>query len=55
MKKYKPKNEKEDIILQLIALGVKVTATDNEINEIECDESLLQEVKQITKLEFKEV
>ena len=55
MKKYKPKSEKQDIIEQLKAIGVKVTATNSEITQIECDSSLLNQVKQITKKDFIEV
>lgn len=55
MKKYKPKSEKHDIIKQLIALGVKVTAANGDIIEIECNESQLSTVKQITKKDFEEV
>lgn len=52
MKKYKPKSEKKDMIKQLIALGVKVTAQDEKIIAVECDESLLNQVKTITKMDF---
>jgi hypothetical protein len=55
MKKYKPKDEKQDVIDQLIAMGVKVTATNGIISSIECNESQLQDVKQITKKDFEEV
>jgi hypothetical protein len=55
MKKYKPKNEKRDIIRQLQALGVKVISQQYEIVSIECDSSQLQEVKSITKMDFEEV
>lgn len=55
MKKYKPKSEKKDMIKQLIALGVKVTSTNYRITSIECEESQLQEVKNITKMEFEEI
>lgn len=58
MKKiYKPKSEKRDIIQQLIALGVKVTATNNEIIRVEIDTKIhdIKTIKEITKLDFEEM
>ena len=55
MKKYKPKNEKDEIIRQLHALGVRVTAENGNILWVECDESIINQVKQITKKDFIEV
>lgn len=54
MKKYKPKDKKQEILKQLQDLGVVVTAQEGEILKIECDPDLLNEVKQITKLDFEE-
>lgn len=55
MKKYRPKDEKHNVIRQLLDLGIKVTSTNGVIDSIECDESLLQQVKTLTKMDFEEV
>ena len=55
MPKYKPKNEKKDTINQLLALGIKVNALNDEIISVECKALELQQVKNITGLDFEEV
>jgi hypothetical protein len=56
MKKYKKVNEKQELILQLISMGIKVTATNGEIHELEFDETQhnIKDIEQLTGLKFKE-
>ena len=55
MKRYKPKSEKEEIIKQLLAAGIKVTAADGNIMYVDCEENQLTQVQQITNKEYVEV